>query len=87
MGARVMIMALNAVKGNVENKETLLAALRKVKFDAPRGPFAFDRNQNVILTTYIGEVRKVDGRYATVVSDSIPNVDQHWSPADMTAKK
>jgi len=37
-GAKTIAMAIDAVKGDVENKEAFLAALRKVKFNAPRDP-------------------------------------------------
>jgi branched-chain amino acid transport system substrate-binding protein len=83
IGAKVIAMALDAVKGNVENTDAFLAAMRKVKFTAPQGPFSFDANQNAIIPVYIREVRKVDGRYASVVIDTIPNVDQEWTPAKM----
>jgi branched-chain amino acid transport system substrate-binding protein len=84
--AKVITLALDAVKGDVENKEAFLAALRKVKFAAPRGPFSFDANQNAVIPIYLREVRKVEGRYANVVLDKIAdNVDQNWS-ADKMAK-
>jgi branched-chain amino acid transport system substrate-binding protein len=83
VGAKVIAMALDAVKGDVENTEAFLAALRKVKFNAPRGPFSFDSNQNVVLSVHIREVQKVQGRYANVVVDTIPGVDQDWSPSKM----
>jgi branched-chain amino acid transport system substrate-binding protein len=84
VGAKAIIMALNAVKGHVENKDAFLAALRKVKFNAPRGPFSFDANQNVVLTMYLREVKKVEGRYANVVTATIAkDVDQDWTPAKM----
>jgi branched-chain amino acid transport system substrate-binding protein len=81
VGAKAIIMALEAIKGDVENKEAFLAALRKVKFNAPHGPFRFDANQQAVLTTYIREVRKVEGRYTNVVTGTIAkDVDQNWSP-------
>jgi branched-chain amino acid transport system substrate-binding protein len=83
LGAKAILMALEAVKGDVENREAFLAAMRKVKFHAPQGPFSFDANQNAIIPVYIREVRKVDGRYANVDLDVIPAVDQDWSPAKM----
>jgi branched-chain amino acid transport system substrate-binding protein len=84
VGAKVLVMALDAVKGNLENKEAFLAALRKVKFNAPRGVFRFDANQNVILPIYIGEVKKQDGRYTVVLTgETIPDVDQNWTPDKM----
>lgn len=83
VGAKVIATALEAVKGDIENTDAFLAALRNVQFNAPRGPFAFDANQNVILPVYIRQVDKVGGRYQNTVLDSIPAVDQDWSPAKM----
>ncbi|MDF1551692.1 MAG: ABC transporter substrate-binding protein [Deferrisomatales bacterium] len=83
VGAKVIAMALEAVKGDIENTDAFLAALRKVKFNAPRGPFAFDESQNVILPVHIRRVDKVGGTYQNTVLDTIPDVDQDWSPAKM----
>jgi branched-chain amino acid transport system substrate-binding protein len=83
VGAKVIGMALDAIQGNIEDKEAFLAALAKVKFMAPRGPFSFDANQNAVFHVYIREVKKVAGRYENVVLETIPNVDQNWSPARM----
>jgi branched-chain amino acid transport system substrate-binding protein len=83
VGAKAIAMALNEIKGNIENKDAFLAAMRKVKFNAPRGPFSFDADQNAIIPVFIREVKKVDGRYANVVLETIPNVDQNWSPDKM----
>ena len=79
-------MALAAVKGDVENKPAFMAAMRKVHFNAPRGPFRFDANQNGIIEVYIREVRKVGDRYQNVVLDAIPNVDQNWTPEELKKK-
>ena len=82
VGAKAILLALQAVHGNVENTDAFLAALRQVKFEAPRGPFRFDADQNAVIPVYIRKVEKVDGRYANVVIDTIPNVDQNWVPPD-----
>jgi branched-chain amino acid transport system substrate-binding protein len=81
VGAKVILLALEAIKGNIENKDAFLAAMRKVKFTAPQGPFSFDSDQNVILPVYVREIRKVEGRYDNVVIDTIDmHVGQNWSP-------
>lgn len=83
VGAKAIAAALEAVKGNVDDKEAFTAAMRKVKFMAPRGPFAYDANQNVIENVYIRQVEKVDGKFRNKVLDVIPDVDQEWSPAKL----
>ncbi|HWP58384.1 MAG TPA: ABC transporter substrate-binding protein [Candidatus Acidoferrales bacterium] len=80
VGARVISEAVKAVKGNFENKEQFLAALRRVQFEAPRGPFRFDEFQNVINPVYIRRTEKSGNRLQSVVIDKIPNVDQFWEP-------
>jgi len=82
--AKVILLAIDAVKGDVENKEALLAAMRKVRFNAPRGPFRFDATQNAIISVYLRDVRKVGNRYANVVLEKIADdVDQNWTPAKL----
>jgi branched-chain amino acid transport system substrate-binding protein len=83
VGAKTIALALEAVKGDVENREAFLAALKKVKFNAPRGPFSFDEDQNVVENVYIRRVDKVGDKTLNVVLDTIPAVDQDWSPAKL----
>jgi branched-chain amino acid transport system substrate-binding protein len=83
LGAAVIVKALDAVKGDVENRDAFLAALRKVKFNAPAGLFAFDENQNVIINVFIRKVEKAGSGFENKVLETIPNVDQEWSPAKM----
>jgi branched-chain amino acid transport system substrate-binding protein len=88
VGAKAIVMALNAVHGDIENKkDAFLAALRKTNFIAPRGPFRFDADQNVIFPIYIRDVKKVEGRYENVVLETIPDVDQYWSPDKLKTAK
>ena len=72
--------ALKAVGGNVEDQARFLDALRKVKFDAPGGPFRFDDKQNAVIPTYIRKVEKVGGKLQNTVLDVVPDVDQFWKP-------
>lgn len=80
VGARAIVDALNAVGGKVEDTGAFLAALRKVAFAAPRGPFKFDANQNVIENVYFGKVEMVGGKPHQVFNDVVPDVDQNWKP-------
>jgi branched-chain amino acid transport system substrate-binding protein len=72
--------AIKAVNGNVEDQARLLEALRKVKFEAPGGPFRFDDKQNAIIPTYIRRVERVGGKLQNTVIDVVPDVDQFWKP-------
>ena len=57
--ARVIIEALNAVKGKTEDKQAFLKAIAAVKFKSPRGDFRFDpATNNVVNPIYIRELVK-----------------------------
>jgi branched-chain amino acid transport system substrate-binding protein len=72
--------AITAVGGKVEDKEALLAALRKVELaDAPRGPVKLDAWGNPIQNVYIRKVeRNRDGELQNTVVVTIPAVSQFW---------
>ena len=80
VGARAIVEALKAVKGDLERKDNFLQALRRVQFEAPRGAFKFDEFQNVINPVYIRKTEKTGGKLQSVVIDKIANVDQFWEP-------
>ena len=80
LAARSVGEALKAVGGNVEDQAKFLEALRKVKFEAPGGPFRFDDKQNAIIPTYIRRVERVGGKLQHTVFDVVHDVDQFWKP-------
>jgi branched-chain amino acid transport system substrate-binding protein len=72
--------ALQALNGNVDDKEALIKALRAVSLpDSPRGPFRFDHFGNVIGNIYIRHVVKQDGKLAQQTIKTYPNVGQFWT--------
>lgn len=72
--------AVKAVNGNVEDREGLLTALRKVEIaDAPRGPVKLDAAGNPIQNIYIRKVeRNKAGELQNTVIVTIPAVSQFW---------
>ena len=77
--ARWMVEAIKAVNGQVENREGLLAALRKVDLkDAPRGPLSVDAYGNPVENIYIRKVETVDGKLQNTVIATFPKVGQFW---------
>jgi branched-chain amino acid transport system substrate-binding protein len=74
--AEVIVRALKAVNGNTQDKDKLVAAIEKVEFDSPRGPFRFDpKTHNVIQPfIYVREVKEVAGVLDNVPIDKIANV-------------
>jgi branched-chain amino acid transport system substrate-binding protein len=83
-----LAQAIEAVKGDAENKEALLKAIKGVKLtDPPRGPFQLDPYGHPIQNIYIRKVEKVKSPMDfmgggamkwNVVIDKIPNVSQFW---------
>lgn len=72
--------AVDAVKGNVEDKESLMAALRNVQLeDAPRGPMKLDPYGMVQENIYIRKVQKVGDKIENVVIFTYPMVSQFWT--------
>ncbi|MGH7314356.1 MAG: ABC transporter substrate-binding protein [Candidatus Rokuibacteriota bacterium] len=71
--------AAKAVKGDVEDREKFLAALRKVEIpDAPRGPIKLDAHGNPIQNIYIRKVEKKDGELWNTVIHTYKDVSQFW---------
>jgi branched-chain amino acid transport system substrate-binding protein len=78
-GADWIVRAINAVKGDVENKEKLMQALRAVEIpNSPRGPLKDDGYGNAVENIYIRRVEKVNNRYQNTVIDTYPMVSQFW---------
>jgi branched-chain amino acid transport system substrate-binding protein len=72
--------ALEAIGGEAENGEKLVAALRRVDLsDSPRGPLKFDDFGNPIENVYVRKVEKVQGRLQNTVIHTFPNVSQFWT--------
>jgi branched-chain amino acid transport system substrate-binding protein len=75
----VLEAALNAVKGNIANKDAVMAALRKTNVQTARGPVNFDEYGNVVGDVYIRQVQRKDGRLVNAVVKTYPNVSQFWT--------
>jgi branched-chain amino acid transport system substrate-binding protein len=76
--AAVLEATLNRIKGNIENKEAFMKAVRAIKVDTARGPVAFDKYGNVVGNVYIRKVERKDGRLVNRVIHTYPNVSQFW---------
>ena len=79
-GGKFLIAAIDAVKGNVEDRAALARALRTVKpQDLPRGPVVMDEYGNPIQNVYVRRVTRVNGELQNTVIATIPNVSQFWT--------
>ncbi len=78
-GARFIYEALLAIRGNVENRDAFLAALRRVTIpDAARGPVRLDAYANPVQNIYIRKVERRGGLLQNTVVFTYPNVSQFW---------
>ncbi|HKW91381.1 MAG TPA: ABC transporter substrate-binding protein [Methylomirabilota bacterium] len=79
-GARVITEAVKAVRGHVEDRAALMAALRRVEItDAPRGPIKIDAYGNPTQNIYIRKVERVGGVLQNTVIHTYPAVSQFWT--------
>jgi branched-chain amino acid transport system substrate-binding protein len=53
VAAKAIAMAIEAVHGDIGDKPAFLAALHKVSFDSPMGPFRFDDQQNIVFGLWL----------------------------------
>src|SRR5712692_4214890 len=77
--AAVLEAALNAIRGNVEDKSLLMKTLKSIKIDTCRGPVQFDRYGNVVGNVYIRKVERKEGRLVNRVIHTYPDVSQFWT--------
>lgn len=79
-GAALMLeQAAKAVNGKVEDKEALMAALRKVELNTdPRGTIKLDALGNPMMDVYIRKVERQAGKLVNTVVKTYPAVSQFW---------
>jgi len=77
--AAVLEATLQAIKGNIEDKQAFMKAVRSIKVDTCRGPVRFDPYGNVIGNVYIRKVERKDGRLVNRVIHTYPDVSQFWT--------
>ncbi|MDB5926214.1 MAG: transporter substrate-binding protein [Betaproteobacteria bacterium] len=75
----VLEATLQAIKGNIEDKDAFMKAVRSVKVDTARGPVSFDPYGNVVGNVYIRKVERKEGRLVNSVIRTYPNVSQFWT--------
>lgn len=69
---QVIIQAVEALKGNIEDKAALIKKMEQLEIDSPRGKFSFSKAHNPIQTIYL---RKVVNGQNTVVKKSVVNLE------------
>jgi branched-chain amino acid transport system substrate-binding protein len=77
--AAVLEATLAALRGNIEDKQAFMKAVRGIKVDTCRGPVQFDAYGNVVGNVYIRKVERKDGRLVNRVIHTYPDVSQFWT--------
>ena len=82
---RLIVEALKATDGNVDDGVALLKAFHEVRFTGPRGPFRIDpETNNVIQDIYIFETRQIDGKVGHVIIDKVSDVRDQKNGCEMS---
>jgi len=77
--AMFLDLALQKVKGKIEDKDAFMKALRSIDIpDSFRGPIKIDDHGNPVMTVYIRKVERKEGRLQNTVIQTYPNVSQFW---------
>jgi branched-chain amino acid transport system substrate-binding protein len=79
VGSQMIARALEAVKGDIENLDGFLAAMRKVEVDAPRGKVKLDAFHNPIHAVYLERTERRNGVLQNVPIATYPGVGQFWT--------
>lgn len=78
--ARWIVEAVKLAGGKADDREAMLAALRKVSIkESPRGPLSVDEYGNPVQNVYIRRVERVGGRLQNTVIATYPAVSQFWT--------
>ncbi len=79
-GGKWIVNAIASIKGDAENREKFLSALKNLKMtDAPRGPIELDKFGNPVQNIYIRKVQRVGGELHNTVIKTYPKVSQFWT--------
>ncbi|HEY48751.1 MAG TPA: ABC transporter substrate-binding protein [Dehalococcoidia bacterium] len=80
--ARMAILAIEAVDGDVEDTDGMIEALENLDFEAPRGPLRFELHSPV-QNVYHRIVEKVDGKLQNTVIGNYTDIEPLWLPEEL----
>jgi branched-chain amino acid transport system substrate-binding protein len=69
--AQILRIGLEAVKGDLSNKEAFAAAVRKAKIDSPRGTFTLSSAGNPVQDIYLRQVTGKENKLVGVASKNL----------------
>jgi branched-chain amino acid transport system substrate-binding protein len=78
VSAQLIVAAVEALKGNLDDKGKVREALKRAvtQITPPRGPFEFDQYNQAITPIYVMRAEKQGGRLVNAIIDKIPAVSQ-----------
>ena len=79
MSGAILEAAVKAIGGKVNDRDALMAALKKTNIATARGNVKFDEFGNVVGDVYIRQVARKEGRLVNSVIKTYPNVSQFWN--------
>jgi branched-chain amino acid transport system substrate-binding protein len=82
VAARMAILALEEMDGDVDDLDSLIEALENLEFEAPRGPVKFEQHTPV-QNLYHRVVERVDGELQNTVVGTYPDIGPVWVPAGL----
>lgn len=79
VSASVLDAALQPLKGQPFDRESLRASLQKTNAATARGPVRFDAWGNVVGNVYVRTVERKEGRLVNTIIETYPDVSQFWT--------
>ncbi len=80
-GMHLIYEALKKTGGNADG-DTLIAAMKGMAWESPRGPISIDPNtRDIVGNVYIRKVEKIDGQLWNTEFETFPNVRDPMKPA------
>lgn len=82
VAARMAILAIEAVNGDVEDVEGMITFLKDLEFVAPRGPIKFE-SHSPVQNVYHLVVERVNGELQNTVLETYPEIRPYWLPEEL----
>lgn len=83
VAAKMAILALEEVDGDVEDVDGMIQALENLEFEAPRGPIRFEGLHSPVQNVYHRVVEEVDGKLQNTVIGTYTDVGPYWMPPEL----
>ena len=78
MAGQILESALNAVNGNVEDKQRFMSALYATNIETPKGPVKLDKYHDIVQNVYIYRIVDDGGTPKEKLLKTYQGVGQFW---------